>query len=389
MNDVRRDTGLVLGVDVGSRLTKLIAVQQSGYQLEIAGAASIDLPPGIVTNGVISNGQGFAKVLRAKTEGLNLKGAPTVFSIPSNLAFLRWLKLPQTQPDELREAARFKVKRHLPFPVDEAYIEATPPFIDESGLHGDSLVIAVRKEIVSSRAEALALAGLQPVRAELEAQAILRVIERRLSRMSALWRDASMTIIDVGGSNTHMYVVQNQRLQFIRGVKFGANLFAEAIADAIGVSPLQAETLLSAPNAELQKDGMATFYAGDIPLRVNLSEALEKLTREFTRLLRYFRSLHPERSYAGILDHMVVCGGLSGLPGFCEFLESGLGLRVERAQPIAGTIARLNTETFQSICNRQETYAVVMGLALSGLNQQENEMGGQHGGQRFTWTRAA
>ena len=86
---------------------------------------------------------------------------------------------------------------------------------------------------------------------------------------------------------------------------------------------------------------------------------------------------------------MVVCGGLSGLPGFCEFLESGLGLRVERAQPIAGTIARLNTETFQSICNRQETYAVVMGLALSGLNQQENEMGGQHGGQRFTWTRAA
>lgn len=385
----KSSNGLVFGVDIGSRLTKLIAVKPSGYQLEIAGAASVELPEGIVTNGIVSNPQGFARVLQAKMADLDFRGGSTVFSIPSNLAFLRWLKLPQTEPSELRQVARFKVKRHLPFSVDEAYVEATPPLIDESGEQGDSLVIAVRKEIVSSRADAISLAGLQPMRAELEAQAILRVIERRLNRTSVLWRDASMTIIDVGGSNTHMYVVQNQRLQFIRGVKFGANLFLDAIADGIGIPIHQAESMLSAPTASLAKDGMVTLYAGDIPLKVNLSESLDKLIREFTRLLRYFRSLHPERSYAGILDHMVVCGGLSGLPGFCEYLEGSLGLRVERAQPIAGTIARLNSETFQSICNRQEAYAVVMGLALSGLNQRAIEKGGQHGGQSYAWTRAA
>lgn len=380
---------LVLGVDIGSRHTKLIAVQPAGYQLEIAGAGSIDLPSGIVTNGIVTNPQGFAKVLHSRTGGLQIKGVPTVFSIPSNLAFLRWLKLPQTEPEELRQVARFKVKRHLPFPVDDAYIEATQPIVDDSGGQGDALVIAVRKEIVSSRADALSMAGLNPVRAELEAQAILRVIERSLSRMSVLWRDASMTIIDIGGSNTHMYVVQNQRLQFIRGVKFGANLFAEAIGEAIGVPSIQAEAMMSNPGSTLDRNGMVTLFAGDIPLKVNLSDSLEKLTREFTRLLRYFRSLHPERSYAGILDHMVICGGLSGMPGLCEYLEGSLGLRVERAQPIAGTIARLNTETFQSICNRQEAYAVVMGLALSGLNQREKERGGHDAGQHFTWTRAA
>jgi Tfp pilus assembly PilM family ATPase len=186
-----------------------------------------------------------------------------------------------------------------------------------------------------------------------------------------------------------MYVVQNQRLQFMRGVKFGANLCGQAVAQALDIRFEEGNELLSSPGASVDPDGLATIETPDGTIRVNLSEPLEKLTREFLRLLRYFRSLHPERSYAGILDNMVVCGGLVGLDGLCAYFGKALGLKVESAQPIAGVIAKFNRESFQSISNRQEALAVVMGLALSGISQQVTEEAAEHAGHEFAWTPAA
>jgi Tfp pilus assembly PilM family ATPase len=77
------------------------------------------------------------------------------------------------------------------------------------------------------------------------------------------------------------------------------------------------------------------------------------------------------------------------LDGLCDYLSKCLGLKVESAQPIAGVIARFNRESFQSISNRQEALAVVMGLALSGISQQVTEEAVEHAGHEFSWTSAA
>jgi len=378
-----------LGVDIGTRMTKVIGLSTKGDNLEIQAAINFKLPAGLIVNGVVQEPKAVGRLLEHQLLPTGCRFQEAVFSIPTNLAVLRWINLPNLPPDELRQAARYKVKRHLPFPVDEAYVEATPPAIEDSEETGTSLVIAVRREIVASRAQAILYAGLTPIRAELEAQAILRVIERRLNSLSVLWRDASLTIIDIGGSNTHMYVVQNQRLQFMRGVKFGSNLFGQAVADALDLPFEDANELLTTPGTALDADGIATIMTADGPIRINFSDALDKLTREFMRLLRYFRSLHPERSYAGILDQVIVCGGLVGLDGLCNYLGRSLGLKVESAQPIAGVIAKFNRESFQSISNRQEALAVVMGLALSGISQQVTKEAGEHAGHEFSWTSAA
>jgi Tfp pilus assembly PilM family ATPase len=107
------------------------------------------------------------------------------------------------------------------------------------------------------------------------------------------------------------------------------------------------------------------------------------------RLLRYFRSLHPERSYAGILDHIVICGGLASLSGFAEFLHEALEIRVERATPFSGMVGKFANDTFQVIANRQEAYTVVVGLALSGLKGRVKQHGDADGTSEFAWARTA
>lgn len=378
-----------LGIDIGSHAVKVMLAEKVGARVEIRGAGKFELPSDSVVDGVITNPKKFAKVLVREIETYGQKPSGGVFSIPSTLAALRWISLPELEGDERRQAARFKVKRHLPFPVEDSYLDASAPETGPDGTPGQSLVVAVKRAVIDSRAEALELAGIEPLGAELEAQAILRVVERRLNEQSVLWRDASLTIIDVGGSNTHMYVVQNQRLQFIRGVKFGADVIAGAVSKSLDLPHEVAHAILADPETHLRTDGTLVMNYEDSPMLLNVQGEMEKLTREFLRLLRYFRSLHPERSYAGILDHVILCGGMVGMQGFTTFMEQELGIRVERARPFAGMVAQLKKETFQSVSNQQEAFTVVMGLALAGLGRSHRRSKEKDSGSEYVWLRSA
>ncbi len=379
-----------LGLDLGTQSAKVMVLSKNGARLDVELAGSFEIPADSVENGVVTNPKVLGKVLANYLKGQGMSADKAVYSVPSNLAVLRWVNLPQLSGDELRSAARYKVKRHLPFHIDGCYIEASQP-TEESSDETQSLVVAIPRAVVDSRAEALLYAGIEPVRAELEGQAILRVIERRLSRRSALWRDASLTIIDLGATNTHMYVVQNQRLQFIRGVKIGARMFEEAIAKSLDIAHPIAASLLKQADTSLFSEGILSIRTANGLGVVNLRSELEKLTREFTRLMRYFRSLHPERSYAGILDHAVLCGGLAGLPGLGDYLEENLGLRVEIAQPIAGIMTRFTPDTFSSVSHRSEAFTVAMGLSLAGLRSNHTNRSQKEESieREFVWSRSA
>ena len=379
-----------LGLDIGSRVVKFVLAYQVADRVDIQAAGAFTLSPGVVEGGIVRSPKKFGKSLAAELAMQGIETAEIIVSVPSSLAALRWINLPLLVGEELREAARFKVRRHLPFPVDAAYVDAsTPEVLEGEENTAQYLVITVRKEVIDSRAEAIECAGFTPIGAELEAQAILRIVERRLQEKSPLWRDASLTIIDVGGTNTHMYVVQNQKLQFLRGVRFGADLFSGAVAKELDISNEQAGKAIGLQNANLSANGMLHLEWDGRPATINVQAELDRLIKEFLRLLRYFRSLHPERSYAGILDHVVLCGGMASLLGFDEYLEKQLELRVERAQPFLGMTGNFNKRSFDIVATRQEAYTVVTGLALSALSGRMRQRGERNVTDEYAWERSA
>jgi len=363
-------------LDFGSRSAKIIVADATPTGTALQHATTLPLGPG------------FERRLRTWVRERRLQGVRCVVSIPADKAILRWVMLPNVEGAERREAARFKVKRHLPFPVEEAYVEATAPESIEEGV-GSSLVIAVRREIVESRAAAAAYAGLVPIAAELDAQGILRVVERRLQERSRIWRNASLTVLDIGADRTQMVVVQNQAMQFMRSVRFGMDGITEAVAAALEISREEAEARIAQPGCGLRPDGRLVIDSASEAAVIDVSSVLERLTRECLRLLRYFRSLHPERSYAGILDHMVLSGGAAGLRGLAEYLSGFLKLRVETVRPFAGLAASIDGETFRQLTLRQEAYTVSLGLALSGLGGAvSTAKEGEHE-RKFLWQRGA
>ena len=94
-----------LGIDIGSRVTKAILAEQVTDKINIQGAGSFDIQQGVVVDGIIQNPRAFGRSLGSQLATQGISGAPTVVSIPSNLATLRWISLPKLEGHDLRRVA--------------------------------------------------------------------------------------------------------------------------------------------------------------------------------------------------------------------------------------------------------------------------------------------
>lgn len=377
-----------LGVDIGSREMKIVLLSQTGNTMTVDAVKSVALEPGTVLDGVIQNRKDLANTLKTAVADADAGSISAVVSVPTQQATLRWVSLPQLPPDEHRVAASYKVKKHLPYPIDDAYLSTTPvQVLDEEGV-GESLVISVPKQVIASRAFAIERAGLKIAAAELEAQALLRILERGLHHRSSILRDSSMTIIDVGGSATDMYVVQNQKLQFIRSVRFGSARIARKIAEELLISESLGSSMLSNRDGYLDAEGILSLPYEGHTIKLKIKTELDTLLKEIGRLMRYFRSLHAERSYAGILDHMMLCGGFANLNGLSEYLETQLKVRIQPLEPFDGMTFNVSNEAFELASHSQNSFAIAVGLALSQFDTEEIQET-EDVNNDFIWARGA
>ena len=84
---------LSLGVDFGSRSTKVLLLNQVGNRIDIQAAGSFTNPESGVKNGIVVEPKEFGKKLANYMAENSIICDTAVFDIPSNLAVLRWVRL--------------------------------------------------------------------------------------------------------------------------------------------------------------------------------------------------------------------------------------------------------------------------------------------------------
>jgi len=375
------DTLGMLGLEIRDRGFRLIQSSGATSYTKITDAVEWDIPSDAIVNGVVRRPRQLAELLQEHLASEAITAKRCAFSIPSRYAFVRDVTLPVMDQQALNEAARFRLKKSLPFPVDSAYVEVAPiTVLDEDG-NGTTMAVAVPKDIVDSRADALAYAGLEPIFAETDVQSILRVVHRRAARLDSLARDSSMTIIDVGSNTTSMYVVQQRRLQFLRSVKFGIFDLYGKIQESAKQDGRDPRAVLEDPESYVRIDGQLEFKQAGAVATVSIREELGRLIREVSRLMRYFQSLHPERSFKGLLNCMLMCGELAGVPGFLEYFEAQLQFKAEMLRPLfeanLGTHARIRDFTEQ----HEAKFVTATGCLLRAI-EDEAIAGGMNYGRK-------
>jgi type IV pilus assembly protein PilM len=316
--------------------------------------------------------QAAVEAIKGFVSRTKLKGAPATFSVPSDLATLHWTKLPNVPLAEMHEIALFKLREHFAKNMDDLALGVVP-FESVGDDMVEALVIAVPKEIVAQRAQLVEEADLEPFACEIEAQALIRIAQSEMASVGALFKQMSMTIVDLGSERTRFVVVQNRRVQFIRTVKFGSNRLVKVVAESLGITFDHAQVLVDQRSTVMGADLQLELVAGDETVRVDVSAAMDSLFKELRRLTTYFRTLRADRSYRGLMERLVLSGELVSIRGFTDTVGKCIGIGTQELSPMVGARFDLEAPDLALLASAPHRFSVAVGLALSPyhINNQE------------------
>ena len=335
------------GLDIGSSAVKLVQLAPAGRGYRLRTFAVVSLPPETIGEGTIKDPATVVKAIRHAVSQAEVDERDAVIAVSGRELIVKQLQLPQVSPKELDDAILLEAEHHIPFAIDEVYLDYQVVRRATNGSHTmDVLLVAVKKSKVNEYVAVVEEAGLNPVVVDVDAFALENQFELNYPEMVA----ETAALIDVGASVMKTNVIRGGVSLFVRDIAFGGNNFTQAIAQRLNV-PF--------PKADAVKRGDDTSVKWD-----DVVPALEAVSRELSlevqRTFDYFAStVESER-----VSRIVLSGGSARLAGLDRYLSSSWGIPVEVANPFQSVEVDPERFDVEGLVTTGPALAVAVGLGI-------------------------
>lgn len=312
------------GLDIGDlslKLIQLVATQKNGItNYRIKNSRQIALPAGYIVNGEIQQPEMVRKKILQllDKEGYEKKiTSPWVVAdLPEPKTFLTSIELPITAAQITREDIEFQSKQHLPFDLENAYLDwqiITPNKDDKTTR---VLIGAVEKIVADSYTYLLQSANLQPVALEIEALSITRsLISENESTPGA--------ILDLGATRSAIIIYDAGGVRFSTSIKFSGELINMALIQQLKIEPTKIEEM---------KIKYGLNYIKEFPNYLMIVDQLiEELINDIKKTFTYYQD-HYEQSKP--IGKIIVCGGMAEMENLMDTLNRRLEIKCELADPL-------------------------------------------------------
>ena len=383
-----------LGIDLGHHAVKAVLLERTDETIVARYAGYFLTPTDALYKGVLVEQRAVAAQIRQMVRQCGYNACSASIAIPIEYLVARLIDLPAMDDEALRTASRFEARKYLPYPVDKAEVVIIPvgQTVDSEGApRMQALLAAAPRDVVRSRAETLEMAGLEVTTIEIEPLTLMRAFHSDGGPQNTIWGGQPSVYVHLGQNSSGMCVVQGTQLRFVHAISWGSSRLTQALASGIGCSLDEARQIEEDPSAVINVNGNFSWGTGEGRQETGaLMPEMERLGREMQRLLNYYRSLFPERSYEGILDRLIVSGGGANLKGLHHFFTELFQLEVEVRNPFQSFETHLSLNGFAAINGRNHSFAVAIGLALGDLQREAHASHTQAGQPRdFVWRRSA
>ena len=296
----------IVGLDLDGQF--LAAVQASGDG--VTRAVSADLPPGVITDGEVTDVDALSDALRDFFKKHNLPRRVRL-GVSNQQIVVRQLELPRIEnADELATAVRFQAGEAIAMPLDEVVLdhqvigESVTP---DGAVRLRVVVVAARESMIARVVDAVRGAGLRPEGIDLNAFALVRALS-----LPADAAESARVYCHLGG-------VTN-------------------LAIAIGSICLFTRPLSTEWDSE-EQDGIAAALAEEIRLSVD------------------FYMAQPDARWVG---EVVLSGPGASRAGLAEELGSRIDVPVSVAEPLG----RLGDDPVVKLGEDPYRHTIAAGLAL-------------------------
>jgi len=326
-NPFATEQRIVTGIDWGAAGIKLVTLRLGEQgQLEVVRATHHPFERPAAAS---ETPEGRAQLVAALRQAREAHGEPlgtVVIALPRERATVRYVELPSTVPEEVKEMLLFDVERHVPFPLDQLQLDFT---IVEQTEEGSSVVmlVATPLEEVEALVQLYTEAGIEVNVVDVDV----------LAACAAYLHDRQDTtsvraILDIGRDKTDLGVLVGGKVRFSR---------------SFAVAGRRLEECAREKPAEAASGGAHPAWLSELTADLN----------------RQFRAYECEPKGQEVKE-VVVCGGLSGLPELERHLAAQLGRRVRAVPPELDGIAGVDGTLAPGM-------TVALGLALRSVERPE------------------
>ena len=349
----KRKTTPVLGIDISASAIKLLELSRSGNKYRVESFGVEPLPANSVVDKNIADenavGEAIARAVkksgsRVKDAALALAGSAVItkiISMPANLS-----------DDEMEKQIHLEADQYIPFSLEEVSLDfevigpaaANPDQVDV-------LLAASKNENVDIRTAALEVGGLNAKIVDVEAFALENTVTLMANDLFGGGQGLTIAIADVGSAITTFSVLENLKIIYSREQNFGGAQLTEEIQRRYGLSYEEA-------GLAKRQGGLPENYDPEV-----LTPFKQSMAQQISRAQQFFFS----SSQIASIDHMILAGGCSSIPGIAEVVQSATGVPTILANPFANMSVASRVPA-QALSNDAPALMVACGLALRSFD---------------------
>lgn len=329
-----RQKGGVTGLDIEAGTIAATEVEGSNGSTRVTASAIQALEPGAFHEGEVLDADRLAAALKALFAENKLSKRVRL-GVGNQRVVVRTLRLPAIEdPKEMEAAVRFQAQEQMPMPLDQAVLEhqVVGGVSAEEGSvpQVDVVVVAARRDMVSSFIEPVRRAGLQPVGVDLSAFAMIRALADSGGLVSEPGDRPSEAVLYCNvGDVTNLAVARGRSCLFTRVSQAGLEAIAERLAASRGLSAEHSLQWLSFVGLEHPLEHLEGDPEIVAEARAALEEGVSILLDEMRLSLDYYGA----QESALPVGRIVFSGPGSAIPGLARRMEEGLGAAIVVSRP--------------------------------------------------------
>ena len=337
------------GIEVGANALKAMRLVRDGTEIEVAAYDVIPFKK-VLTTPDLNVDEAIQVNLDQFLTRHDISKSSVVVSVPGNMAFARFAKLPPVEPKKIPDIVRFEAQQQIPFPIDQVEWDYQV-FAQDDSPDVEVGIFAISKERVAGF-----LSNYNRMNIKLDALTLspLAVVNALAYDMSLFKDGKGAMILDIDTISTDQIVVEGGRV-WMRTMAIGGNNFTEALVKSFK---------LSFPKAEkLKREAGTSKYARQIFQAMR--PVFADLVQDIQRSLGFYQTSNRDAD----LHQLIGVGSTFRLPGLQKFLKQQLEIDIIR--PDGFKKIRVDGKQAADFSENALNMSTAYGLALQGLEMEQ------------------
>ena len=342
-NPFRRQSGFLV-IDIGSSSIKLAGVEPGPSGPRITALGMAPLPPTVIQSNVVQDEAPVVDAIRRLRAELGIQSDQVITAVPGPAVIVKKVVLPAQTGAAIDSAVLAEASHLIPDSLDNVNLDYQVIDWIDAGNKMEVLVVAVKREIINSYAEAIRAADCDPILVDVDYFALENMFELNYETSDG----QPVALVNIGARYSSINILKDGRSTFTGDVPVGGAEYTDALSRQLGLSPEQAEGVKMGNGGGVDPSSVEPV----------LGSVTEFIVEEIQRALSFFWTAATDEPLGGI----VLSGGSARMPGLADQLTQRLHCGVEVANPFRRVVIERSADR-KLIESNAPALAVTVGLA--------------------------